>query len=646
MHKRLSLLSFLILMTSLSACAGVITPNPNLVVDGIPEMSDEIISKTKDYTDFRPTGLADVHPITQAMLVITRPKEEQVAQLHEIEKLGAPSRKLTSSPDAISSATYQPIDGKFLVFAKDVNGTEKHQLYRLDLEGDKVTLLTDGNSKNGLGPWSHQGDRIAFTSNRRNSKDFDIYVMNPLKPESTVRIIELGEGDSWSILDWSRDDQKLLAMRYITRTESSLWLIDLKTGKKELLLNGSGVKKIAYGDAKYSKDGKALYALSNQRSEFVQLVEIDLKNLKHRAITRKIPWDIEEFSLSHDGKKIAFISNEAGVSKVYHYDVRSKKYHVASGLPIAVMNSAHWRGNDQELLLGISGARSPSDVFSYNFQSSNLKQLTKTETAIDVNTFAIPKLVEWKSFDGRMISGFLYQPTNIPAGKKVPVEVVIHGGPEAQFRPGFLGRSNYHLNEMGVALLYPNIRGSSGYGKTFLDSANGLRREDAYADLDALFNWIKAQKELDGNRIFVTGGSYGGHSTLVVATRYPDKIKCALSVVGMSNLVTFLENTDPYRQDLRRAVYGDERDPQVRAFLERIAPINNTDKVSKPLFIVQGLMDPRVPHSEAIQMVNNLKAKGIAVWFLEAKNEGHGFSKKENADFQFYSTIEFMKRFL
>ncbi len=199
---------------------------------------------------------------------------------------------------------------------------------------------------------------------------------------------------------------------------------------------------------------------------------------------------------------------------------------------------------------------------------------------------------------------------------------------------------------MGIVLVYPNIRGSSGYGKTFLKLDNGFTREDSYKDLAALLDWIKQQPDLDGERIMVTGGSYGGHATLAVATFYSDKIRCAVDVVGMSNLVTFLENTESYRRDLRRVEYGDERDPKMRAFLQKIAPLNNAERIKKPLFVIQGKNDPRVPWTESEQIVNTLKKGNIPVWYLLANDEGHGFAKKKNQDYQFYATVMFIQKVL
>ena len=205
---------------------------------------------------------------------------------------------------------------------------------------------------------------------------------------------------------------------------------------------------------------------------------------------------------------------------------------------------------------------------------------------------------------------------------------------------------NYYLNEMGIALIEPNVRGSTGYGKTFTLLDNGFKREDTYKDIDALFDWIGTRADLDADRIGVTGGSYGGHMTLAVSTFYSDRIRCSVDIVGMSNLVTFLEHTEAYRRDLRRVEYGDERDPKMREFLEKIAPMNNIEKIKKPMFVIAGKNDPRVPVSESQQIADALKKQGTPVWLLIAKDEGHGYRKKVNQDFEFYATVEFLKEYL
>jgi len=253
--------------------------------------------------------------------------------------------------------------------------------------------------------------------------------------------------------------------------------------------------------------------------------------------------------------------------------------------------------------------------------------------------------VRWKSFDGRSISGLLHLPPQRFTGAR-PVLIDIHGGPEAQARVGFMGRDNHFLQDLGIAIVQPNVRGSSGYGKTFLALDNGSKREDAVKDIGALLDWIATQPRLDASRVVVRGGSYGGYMSLAVAATYPERIAGAIDVVGISNFVTFLRNTESYRRDLRHVEYGDERDEAMRAFLERISPTSHAARIVKPLFVVQGRNDPRVPYTEAEQIVEKVRANSTPVWYLRAENEGHGFQRKENADFQFWATTLFLRQTL
>ena len=313
-------------------------------------------------------------------------------------------------------------------------------------------------------------------------------------------------------------------------------------------------------------------------------------------------------------------------------------------LPAGVVSDLEWHPGGELLGFTLSSARSPSDVYVLDMEEGRVERWTFSETGgIDTSSFAEPELIHWETFDGRRLSGFLYRPPVDRFPGPRPVIVDIHGGPEAQARPRFLGSDNYFINELGFAMILPNVRGSAGYGKTFLQLDNGERREDSYRDVGTLLDWIRTRPDLDAGNVVVTGGSYGGHMTFAVATRYSDRIRAAIPIVGMSSLVTFLENTQGYRRDLRRAEYGDERDPEMRAFLERIAPLNMADRIGVPMFVVQGGNDPRVPLSEAEQMVDRIRATGNEVWYLMARDEGHGFAKKPNQDFLFYSMVMFLK---
>jgi dipeptidyl aminopeptidase/acylaminoacyl peptidase len=422
--------------------------------------------------------------------------------------------------------------------------------------------------------------------------------------------------------------------------------VDVATGTKTLLSPKGGPEQVAYQSAQFSRDGKGLYVTTDRDSEFQRLAYLDLATNQITYLADQIPWDVNGFALSYDGKHIAFIANEDGIDTLHLLDTTTGKEHRVGHIPPGVIGGLKWHRNNRDVAFTLSSARSTSDVYSLDVKTNEIERWTYSETSgLNIANFSEPELVHWKSFDDRSISGFLYKPAPYFPGKR-PVIINIHGGPEGQFQPAFLGTTNYMLNEMGVAILYPNIRGSSGYGKTFLKLDNGFLREGAYKDIGALLDWIKTRPDLDADRIMITGGSYGGHMTLAISTLYSDRIRCSLDVVGMSNLVTFLEHTEAYRRDLRRAEYGDERDPKMRAFMESIAPLNHTDKITKPLFIVAGKNDPRVPVTEAEQMVARVRQNGTPVWYLMAKDEGHGFTKKRNANFQLYSTVLFMQKFL
>jgi dipeptidyl aminopeptidase/acylaminoacyl peptidase len=364
------------------------------------------------------------------------------------------------------------------------------------------------------------------------------------------------------------------------------------------------------------------------------------------SLSQDLASDVEGFELSHDGSKLAFAINERGRTQLFIMDTKTGVKQQVPNLPVGVVSLGAWRNGDSEFSVSMTSAQSSSDVYSVDAKSLQLTRWTESEMGgLVPSELPAAKLVEWKSFDGKMISGFLYQPTSRFTGKR-PVIINIHGGPEGQSRPTFLGRNNYFLNELGCAILFPNVRGSVGYGKSFVAMDNGLKRLDSVKDIGALLDWIADSKDLDASRVMITGGSYGGYMTLACAVDYNDRIACSLDVVGISHFGTFLKNTESYRRDLRRVEYGDERDPEIASFFERIAPLNNSGKISKPLFVVQGGNDPRVPLSEAEQMVAKVKNNNSPVWYLMANDEGHGFRKKNNADYQFYATVLFVEQYL
>ncbi len=621
----------------------VIVPGDNLIVEGIPKIPASLADEVGRYSEFRYAGFSSWHPVKREMLISTRFGDTY--QVHFVRFPGGARTQLTFFKERVGGASFQPVKGDYFVFSKDIGGNENFQKFRYDFATGKSTLLTDGKSRNIGGVWSNKGGLFAYHSTRRTGKDVDVYVIDPSNPVSD-RLLAQVEGGGWGVVDWSPDDSKLLLGEYLSVNESYLWLLDAKTGEKTLITPKGDSLKVAYGDAKFSKDGKGIYYTSDKNSEFQRLTYMDLATKQEKVLSGGINWDVDEFALSADRTMVAFVTNEDGISVLHMMDLKSGKERSLPKLPVGLIYGIAWHDNGKEIAFNFASSKASYDPYSVNIETGKIERWVTSETGgLNTENFSDAALIHWKSFDNKTISGFLYRPPTSFTGKR-PVIIDIHGGPEGQSRPDFLGRDNYYLNELGIAIIYPNVRGSTGYGKTFMKLDNGFLREDSYKDISALLDWIKTQPDLDADRIMVTGGSYGGHMTLAISTLYSDRIRCAIGIVGMSNLVTFLENTSGYRQDLRRVEYGDERDPKMREFLLKIAPINSADKIKKPLFIIQGANDPRVPVSEAEQMLATLKKIGTPAWYLVAKDEGHGFGKKRNQDFQFYSTVLFIKEFL
>lgn len=644
MLKRTCLSVALAFIASLPVLAqeGVVPPNENLVVEGVPPITKQLVDEVGQYTESRAAGFLSWHPTRREMLVTTRFAD--VPQIHRVRMPLGARTQLTFYPERVTSAQWRPQTGDGFVFSKDTGGNEFYQLYWKDAATGKVTLLTDGKSRNTGGVFSRSGRKFAYESTRRTGQDTDIYWLEPGVPNSEKLLLQV-QGGGWSVTDIAPDEGSLLLQNYRSANESDIYLLDLKTGQKRQL-NPAGNEKVSYSGAFFFPDGKSVLFTSDKDSEFSRLVRMDLASGSWDVLTPDVKWDVAGFSLSEDGRFVAYTQNEAGVEKLHVMELPSKKQLTVPALPLGTIGGLSFHPNNRDLGFTVSSARTPADAFSLDVQSGQLTRWTESETGgLDPSSFAEPQLIHWKSFDGLDVSGFLYLPPARFSGPR-PVIINIHGGPEGQAQPGFLGRNNYLINELGVAMIYPNVRGSAGFGKTYLAADNWEKREDSVRDIGALLDWIQSRPELDAHRVMVMGGSYGGYMTLASMTHFNDRLRGGLDVVGISNFVTFLEKTEGYRRDLRRVEYGDERDPKMRAFLQQISPTNNVGKITKPMFIVQGKNDPRVPLPEAEQMVAALRKNGVPVWYLMAKDEGHGFGKKKNADYQFYSTVRFVQQVL
>ncbi|MET0231277.1 MAG: prolyl oligopeptidase family serine peptidase, partial [Rhodanobacteraceae bacterium] len=529
------------------------------------------------------------------------------------------------------------------VFAKDIGGSEFWQLFNFDLATRDVKLLTDGKSRNASPVWSHDGAKLAYSSTERNGTDTDVWVLDPATGAKKTAV---ANGGSWEATDFSPDGRQLLVQQGVSINDVRPGVVDLETGKLTMFPVDGGTA--AFGAFRFARDGKGAYFTSDENSEFRTLRYHEFASRKVADLTKRIPWNVEEFALSDDGARVAFATNEDGISKLHVIDARTRTDETLPDVPAGVISGLEFSPDGKRVAFAINSATSPSDVYAIDLASHALARWTESEVGgLDTSKFVAPALVHFPSRTAKgkplAVPAFYYAPTK-PGPH--PVVIQIHGGPESQARPVFSAEIQYMVGELGIAVLVPNVRGSDGYGKTYLQLDNGFRREDSVGDIGALLDWIATQPDLDTKRVAVYGGSYGGYMVLASMTHYNDRLRAGVDIVGISNFVTFLNNTESYRRDLRRVEYGDERDAKMKTFLERISPMTNAKNIDIPLFVSAGANDPRVPASEGQQIANTVRANGGDVWFLEFRDEGHGWKKKSNVDYFRAATMMFWKKYL
>lgn len=614
----------------------------NLVMEGIPEIPGAIQERLSRYLDTRSAGFADWGP-DGGILITTR--FGNTSQLHYVARPMATREQLTFFQEPVYTGRFDPNEGDDgFLFQKDIGGNEQDQIFWFDRQAGEVEMLTDGESRNGAIVWNNDGDRFAYFSTRRNGRDFDIYVAAPGGEHERVAEVS----GAWWPMDWSPDDEKLLLGHYVSITESEIWILDLESGERRQV--NPADEAIGYGGAMFDADGDGLFLVSDEGSEFKTLRHYDLESGEQQSISGHIPWSVTGADLSGSGRWLAFVTNEGGVSQLHLRDQEAMREVLLPDLPRGVIDALEFSPDGGRLALEISNATTPGDVFTIDMADTSVTRWTKSEVGgLDTAQFVQPELIHYPTFDqvdgkAREIPAFVYRPRE--AEGKVPVVVRIHGGPEGQFEPDFSSITQYLVNELGAAVVAPNVRGSSGYGKSYLGLDNGFKREDSVKDIGALLDWIEKQSGLDEDRVVVYGGSYGGYMVLASMTHYNDRLLGGVDVVGISNFVTFLENTKDYRRDLRRAEYGDERDPEMRKHLEKISPANHAARIDKPLLVVQGANDPRVPMSESEQMVETIRENGGEVWYLLAKDEGHGFAKQDNREVYYQTMMTFLNELL
>lgn len=616
----------------------------NFILEGVPDIPQSLAARTAQYQNTRNAILYGWDPNGEGMLISTRLGE--TTQLYYVSDPGGYRQQLTFFEEPVHSAVLNPnpLSREFL-FRKDVEGNEVYQLFAFNLTTGVHKLLTDGESRHGSMIWSNDGQSFAYYSTQRNGSDWDVFISKTENPE-LARMVH-GSSGIWAPLAWSPDDQQLLIVNYISNQENYLHLLDVATETLNPITESD--KQIGYGSVIWSPDGEGLYLTSDEGGEFQQLHYYDLETGIQTDLASDLAWDIEEFAISLDGTTLAFTTNQDGLMRLYLMDTNTFNYKLVSNIPLGLVNRLQFHPNGTELAFVLNTAQTPGDVYALRLSDQTLTRWTYSEVGgLNTDEFVIPELISYPTFDEvdgapRQIPAFYYKPKGTGPH---PVLIFIHGGPAAQFQPFFITTFPYYMNELGIAVLAPNVRGSTGYGRDYELLDNGYKREDSVKDIGALLDWIERQPELDASRVMVDGGSYGGYMVLASLVHYNDRLRGGITLSGFSSFITFLENTGDYRRDAQREEFGDERDQDMYEFLQKISPLDNAHKITKPVFIAQGLNDPRVPAGEAEQMVEAIRNNGSVVWYMLAKDEGHGFAKKSNLDYFLNALVLFLQEYL
>ena len=641
--------------------AAPLAPLPaSLFAQNIPPVPQALVDQMAAYTEFRGHGFADWHPTRAEMLVSHRAAGASTAQLFRLDAAMGDLKPVTQGPEPAGGGSYEPKEGRYIVFSRATGGNEVTQIYRQGFDGSAAVTLTPPDERHALNGWRKPQGEMVYGSvpidrtaqgGTRTRVMTTFWAVNPeaRDPVAERRQIAVLDGGGWFGGSISEDGKRMALTRYLSVNESQLFLMDLEgehTGKPVQILPkpGSAEAKAVYFGGAFSKDGRWMFVASDRFGEFREITVLDLKTQELQRITSHIAWDISGGSTSADDKTLVIQANVDGRDEIRLFDTRTWKELPTPKLAGGSVGSTVFHPKLPLLAYSVNSAQGPSQIHLLN-DTGQSTQWTKAAVPprIDTRAFRDTEIIRWKSFDGLQISGLVNRPPSSFKGKR-PVLISIHGGPEAQAKVGFLGRWQYYIQEMGITVIQPNVRGSTGFGKTFVTLDNGFKREDSVADIGALLDWIKTQPDLDADRVIVAGGSYGGYMSLAVATHYSDRIAGAIDIVGISHFITFLNNTESYRRDLRRVEYGDERIPEMKAFLDKISPLTNAGKIKKPLFVIQGKNDPRVPYTEAEQIVAKVRELGTPVWYLRGENEGHGFARKENSDYMSWAMVLFMNQ--
>ena len=614
----------------------------------------------QQYLSIKSAGSPTFSPDGKSIAYLTNVTGTQ--QVWVVDMPNGKPRQLTNYEDNVGFVRWLG-DGSGLIFGKAKGGDENTQFYWMKPDGSGVRALTDEpRVRHNFAEVSDDGKSIYYASNKRNPTFFDVYRMDVgsgkeellYKFDGNINIAAVNSNGSKFIV--SRDSDEL-------SLDNSLYLVDARTKKETLLTPHQGASE--FGNVHFVADG-IIFSQNNDR-EFISLSQLRKKNAavddwsdsnREVSVLDDSKWDVSDIAMNDFGSTIAYVLNREGFSELYlrKYETDGKplitvvdKSSQMVKLPVqGIIGGLTFSKDESKLAFSFSSATQNSDVWVYDFKNKSLSQVTHSNRAgIDPKFFITPRLIKFKTFDGREIPAWYYKeqlgdflPSTQP---RVPVIVSVHGGPEGQERPGFNALYQYYLSR-GYAILATNVRGSTGYGKTYTHLDDVKNREDSVKDLAYAVEWLKTKGGADPKRIAVMGGSYGGYMTLAAITLYPDLWAAAVDTVGISNWETFLKNTSGYRRRQREVEYGRlDRDID---FLRSISPIAKIDRIKCPLFVIAGRNDPRVPWTEGQQMVDALRKRGAVVEWKVYDDEGHGVSKLKNRLDLYPRVADFLDKYM
>ena len=548
---------------------------------------------------------------------------------------------VTSFDDPVGFVTWSP-DGQWLAFNVAPGGGFNEQIYVARPNGTELRRLTDGGKAgNFLDGWSPDGRFIAFSSNRRDPSARDSYLVDVATGQSRMVAQNRGIG---SIDDVSRDGKYAIVSRLVNRGDNNLYLVRLSDSKETLLTPHDGPGQ--FGGISFSPDGRTVYLISNKDRDLTALARVRLGQNDQpgpiEVLAARNDGELGSAVMNEQGTSVALVWNIAGRSELTFYNTASGKTVPGLKLPAEIVGGLDFSADGQRLAMAISGASAPANIWVLDLTSKQLTQITQSPHAgVDLSKLVRPELVRYKAHDGLELSGWLYRPMG--ATRPGPIVLSFHGGPEGQERPGF--NSMYQaLLSRGIAVFAPNVRGSSGFGKKFVNLDNGALRENGVKDIKASVDYVVSAGMADPKRVGIVGGSYGGYMVMAGLTEYPDMFAAGANLFGVVNFETFFKNTQPWMAAISKIEYGD---PDKEAdMLRRLSPLTHIDRVKAPTIVLHGANDTNVPVIEAEQVVENLKKRNVPVEYVLFPDEGHGWRKTPNRIRSTVSIVKFFEKHL